>query len=212
MLTAIFNDGVKAVRILGLTQWDYGQRLKICGTKIEQETEIHFGLLGERETIVQIAEYVDGDLEVDIPNELLEDGRGIMAYVYISDGIDGKTVRTVSMPVERRARPGDFVNHDNIDAIGFLLANKADDILIEDGFIQLMAGNKEIGKRLRLPGAEGHKEIELKNDGIAISWRYTDSNEWVELVKMSALKGDPGETPEFVIREGHLYAIYNKEE
>lgn len=212
MLTAIFNDGVKAVRILGLTQWDYGQCLKICGTEIEQETEVHFGLLGERETIVQIAEYIDGNLEVDIPNKLLEDGRSILAYLYISNGIDGKTVRTVSMPVERRARPEDFVNHDNIGAIGFLLANKADDIRIEDGYIQLLAGSKEVGNRLRLPSVEDQKEIELKNDGIAICWRYTDSNEWFELVKMSELKGEPGETPEFQIREGHLYAIYNKEE
>ena len=72
-----------------------------------------------------------------------------------------------------------------------------------------MSGSKEIGDRIRLPsGGSGGKEIELRNNGTALQWRYTDSNEWTDLILIDDIKGPAGETPTFEIREGNLYAIY----
>ena len=62
--------------------------------------------------------------------------------------------------------------------------------------------NKTAVRRLR------RKEIELRNNGTALQWRYTDSNEWTELILIDDIKGPAGETPTFEIREGNLYAIY----
>lgn len=90
------------------------------------------------------------------------------------------------------------------------LHEKADNIQYVDGFLQLMAGKCPVGERIRLSdsGTGGGKEIELKNDGQAICWRYTDSNEWTALIELKDLKGPPGESPEFEIRGNHLFAIY----
>lgn len=97
-----------------------------------------------------------------------------------------------------------------MEEIARKLDEKADDISYKDGYLQLLSGEVPIGSRIRLQGQGGGREIELKNDGTAISWRYTDSNEWTELVKLNDLKGKDGITPNFEIREGHLYAIFNE--
>ena len=55
------------------------------------------------------------------------------------------------------------------------------------------------------------REIELKNNGVEIQWRYTDSNDWIKLIDLESIRGPAGETPEFEIREGHLYAIYQND-
>ena len=70
-----------------------------------------------------------------------------------------------------------------------------------------MSDGVPIGKRIRLQLAV--KEIELRNNGIAIQWRYTDSNEWIDLIKIEDLQGPPGKTPLMEMRNGHLYAIYD---
>ena len=76
-----------------------------------------------------------------------------------------------------------------------------------DNELQLLSGNIPIGQRVRLPTGTG-REIELRNNGTEIQWRYTDSNTWNTLVSLSELRGPAGETPEFEIREGHLFATY----
>ena len=90
------------------------------------------------------------------------------------------------------------------------LKGKADNLKEEEGYLQLLSGATPIGDRIRLPAGTGGtgREIELRNNGTAIEWRYTDSNEWTELVKITDLSGKDGETPEFEIREGHLIAKY----
>lgn len=90
---------------------------------------------------------------------------------------------------------------------------KADDLSLEDGYLQLLSRKDKIGQRVRLPTGSGGagREIELKNDGEAIRWRYTDSNDWLTLVLLSDLRGKDGKTPEFEPREnGHLYALYEE--
>ena len=66
---------------------------------------------------------------------------------------------------------------------------------------------------MRIPSGEGgsNREIELKRNDNEIQWRYTDSNEWKTLVSLNELKGEDGQTPEFEIRNDHLFAIYKEE-
>lgn len=52
------------------------------------------------------------------------------------------------------------------------------------------------------------REIELRNNGTHIQWRYTDSETWTDLVDLEELRGPAGETPSFIQRNGHLYAVY----
>lgn len=84
------------------------------------------------------------------------------------------------------------------------LHKKADNIKIdEEGFLQLMSGDCPVGSRIRLPSAgTGGREIELRNNGEAIQWRYTDSNDWMELIAIEELVGN---NLNFKVREdGHL--------
>lgn len=86
---------------------------------------------------------------------------------------------------------------------------KADDMKLENDILQLFSEDNPIGRKIRIPpaGVVG-REIELRNNGLAIQWRYTDSNHWKDLVLLSDIKGADGETPEFEIRNGHLIVKY----
>ena len=92
------------------------------------------------------------------------------------------------------------------------LKGKADNIQAAGGYLQLLSGATPIGDRVRLPAGSGGaaREIELRNNGTAIEWRYTDSNEWTVLIQMSVLRGKDGKTPEFELRDGHLIGIYEE--
>jgi hypothetical protein len=114
------------------------------------------------------------------------------------------------MPVKKRARPENYDGSSLTPMQEILneLHCRADDLNIQEDILQLMSEGQPIGTRIRLPVQE--REIELKNDGTDIKWRYTDSNEWNRLVALEDIRGPAGETPEFEIRDGHLYAIYQK--
>ena len=195
-----------------LTQWDYGQLLRIEDIPEVESAEIHFTCKGKRNALIIEADIVDGTATAKIPNELLMEGEEIQAYIYAMTSDSGKTIYTVIIPVKRREKPEDYSEPEHQDKLKEIidkLDKKADDLQYADGYLQLLSGTIPIGKRIRL-NQSGGRELELKNDGTAICWRYTDSNEWTELVKLNDLKGKDGETPEFEIREGHLYAIYNE--
>ncbi len=212
MIQAVFEQNEEYVRVSGLTQWDYGQDLQIIGLGIVQNAEIHFALEGCREAEIQTAKIEDEILYARIPDKLLEKGENIKAYVYLATPDYGETVKTIAMPVVRRPKPDDYSSPAEKNLLRELMEQvslKADNIKAIDGFIQLLAGEKEIGDRIRLPSGSG-REIELRNNGQAIQWRYTDSNEWKDLASLADLKGPAGETPEFEIREGHLIAIYKQ--
>lgn len=212
MIQAVFEQNEEYVRVSGLTQWDYGQDLQIIGLGIVQNAEIHFALEGCREAEIQTAKIEDEILYARIPDKLLEKGENIKAYVYLATPDYGETVKTIAMPVARRPKPDDYSSPAERNLLRELMEQvslKADNIKAIDGFIQLLAGEKEIGDRIRLPSGSG-REIELRNNGQAIQWRYTDSNEWKDLASLADLKGPAGETPEFEIRDGHLIAIYKQ--
>lgn len=209
MIQAKFKPGEYSVAAYGLVQWDYGQILHIEGVEVATNPEVHFSV-GRRDAVIVIGTVADGVIEARIPDDLLEEGEEIRAYVYVADADSGKTIRAVAMPVKRRPRPDDYdspAEQNLLRKVMEELRGKSDNIQVVDGYLQLLSDAAPIGDRVRLP-AGGGREIELRNNGTALEWRYTDSNEWTELIQMSELRGKDGEAPEFELREGHLIAIY----
>lgn len=220
MVSAKFAPGQSAVIAYGLYQYDFGQKLQVHGLLLPEVVEVHFEKLSGYGGVaaVQIGE-VDGmTLEVDIPDSLLMTGSALAAYIYYADKNTGETIRTVYLPVLPRDIPEPDIPDDKmilLREIIDLLRSKADGItLVDEAYLQLLSGNLPVGDRIRLPGNSSgggaEREIELKNNGESICWRYTDSNDWKELIKLSDLRGKDGITPEFEIRDGHLFAIYDE--
>lgn len=110
ILEAIFTTDILSVTVPGLTQWDYGQQLKIKGLDITENVEVHFSNNINKEAIVMQASASGNDLIVDIPNVILEKDANITAYVYTDTGTAGETIRMVFLPVISRVKPADFVS------------------------------------------------------------------------------------------------------
>lgn len=211
MILAKFKRNEYSTTACGLVQWDYGQTLRIEGVETGENPEVHFSA-GHQDAVISLGDVVDGGVEVHIPDDLLEEGEQITAYVYVANADSGKTIRTILLPVKRRPRPDDYDSPGEQNLLRKMLEElkgKADDLQESEGYLQLLSGTTPIGNRIRLPeGGGSGREIELRNNGTAIEWRYTDSNEWTELAKISDLSGKDGETPDFEVRDGHLIAIY----
>lgn len=214
MIQVIFRENEDFIKVHGLTQWDYGQYLQITGLKDLKRPEVHFAVgMSSEALIVQAQFQEDGSIVARIPDKHLEKGSDITAHVYVADENSGETVRTILMCVKRRAKPEEYDAPGEKNLLRQVLEKldaKADNIELVEGELVLRSGKTELPPRVRLPTGSGSGEIELRNNGSVIQWRYTDSNEWKDLVTLEELQGPPGETPEFEIREGHLYAIYQK--
>ena len=223
MIIAKFS-GSCVTTVHGLTRWDYGQKLQIQADSMEitDGTEVQF----YQETLSSV-EYIK-NTAVDIPDKMLQNPQEITAYVYVCQPDSGETILTMHLPVKNSERPENYVlpkteEHKRLlpkgGKLGQVLRKSSDDdykvewaeaadgLQLIDNELQLLSGNIPIGQRVRLPTGTG-REIELRNNGTEIQWRYTDSNTWNTLVSLSELRGPAGETPEFEIREGHLFATY----
>jgi hypothetical protein len=104
-IKAIFPAGVEALTVHGLHQWDYGQKLEITHPDLPAVAEVHFSAVGAQDAIVRVGNGDDGVLEAPIPDELLEQSRPVLAWVYVVGETSGTTMLTVTMPLQARARP-----------------------------------------------------------------------------------------------------------
>lgn len=110
MITVDFSGGHESVKAQGLYQWDKGQKLVINGLGVAA-AQVHYANEKSENAIIFIATKQDtGGLLVDIPNSLLEEEYGIYAYIYLTSGTDGETIKTVHIPVKRRQKPEDFIS------------------------------------------------------------------------------------------------------
>lgn len=214
MIRVYFDRCASCTVAPGLTQWDYGQVLEVSGLNV-LNAEVHYATAGScTDAVISVAELEDGVLRSKIPDSLLETGEDLLAYVYVADSTEGETVWTVNLPVKRRQKPGDYSVPEEKNLLREIIEEvkkKADGISLDETgkYLILTSEGQPIGDRIRFPDGAG-REIELRNNGTSIEWRYTDSNEWKTLVGLSDLKGEPGDPPEFEIRLGHLYAIYKE--
>ena len=113
MVTAVFNCGDYA-RTVEIWQWDYGQVLRIQGLSLPAAVEIHFALQESGgESVTRIGVTNDGITDVTIPDSLLEnDGTSqrysIYAFIYLTDGDSGQTIKKITIPVKSRPKPQPF--------------------------------------------------------------------------------------------------------
>lgn len=202
--------------VYGLYQYDYGQELVICGIDAENVTQVHFSAVNLKSALISTAQKTEnGGIKCTIPDKCLEQGTDIIVYVYLSGEDFGKTIRQAILAINKRKKPEGYSPEQDkgiLDKLISEIGGKADNIKIDGEYIQLLSGVKEIGDRVRIPAGEGgsSREIELKRNEDEIQWRYTDSNEWYTLVSLDELKGKDGQTPEFEIRNDHLFAIYQE--
>ncbi len=106
-----FSSGYDNVTTAALTQWDKGQVLQIYGLNLNAVEQVHFANKASESAIVLLAYKQSGGYsEVKIPNTLLESELDISAFVYVTSGSEGKTVKTVKIPVTARTKPDDFVS------------------------------------------------------------------------------------------------------
>lgn len=190
----------------GLFQWDYGQILYVRGLST---SEIHFSR-GDTALVVYPTVVADG-ITAKIPDVLLRDSGCIIAYIYLTDTGSGKTIKLLRMPVTRRARPEDYGGDEEGYSIYQRLLKqvdtKSDNISLSEGYLQLISNGVPIGDKVRLQ-ASAANEVELRNNGLTIQWRYTNSNYWMDLISLEELRGPAGKTPKMERRGDHLYAIY----
>lgn len=108
MVYAKFTPSLSNVTSSKVTQWDYGRTLRIEGLKLPTAVRIDFGISGSQTTISRIGITKDGVTDAVIPDSLLEQSKNLVAYVYVNDTTEGKTVRTINITVEARAMPEEF--------------------------------------------------------------------------------------------------------
>lgn len=147
MIKVTFNEGSDYTVAIGLYQWDYGQELHVYGIKNDGDIEVHFSINDKRALVVK-GIYQTDHIVAQIPDKLLTKGTEIMAHIYIEDGISGKTIKSIKLPVKSRAKPEDYIDEENPGIINELIKRidaKADDLKLDDNVLQLYSGDVPVG-------------------------------------------------------------------
>lgn len=153
-------------------QWDTNQKLIVLDDTI---TEVHFSNRNMTHSIKKDVYEQDGMRLCNVPGELLQLPRNLVAYAMI----DGATVKSVKFAVVKRPMPSDYIADQNeeiedkltqIDIkLEALHESKADNLYYdEDGnYVQLVANGELIGDRVELPdgGMCGIEDFTINEDG-----------------------------------------------
>lgn len=100
---AVCFCGADSARTEPLYRYDYGQGLTFPDLDLPAVYEVHFAIGEHGESVTALGD----ETGVSIPDALLAVGEPISAWIFLHDGgDDGETVRRVTIPVLRRARPG----------------------------------------------------------------------------------------------------------
>lgn len=112
-----------------LTQWNYGQILRITGLELPDPVEIHFSLdEKDGEAPVLLGRTVDGATEVEIPPFIMEGPEYIAsdyykayAFIYPSNEEYGETIKKIELSIRARSKPADWIPPDNPTTLGEVL-------------------------------------------------------------------------------------------
>lgn len=122
MVTVVFNPGdTSASKYSALSQYDYGQVLRIQGLNLPAAVEIDFALQPTGGTSVpRIGITKDGVTDVIIPDSMLENNDGtkdysIYAFVFLTDATSGQTEYRITLGVTARPKPEAPGGTDNPD-------------------------------------------------------------------------------------------------
>lgn len=103
---AVFaNGGTMTTAQTALWQYDYGQILVVQGIELPNAYEVQFCNAGDSTTITSVGDSTG----VVIPDQFLQNGETIYAYIYLHTGnTDGETEYKITIPVMDRAEPTDI--------------------------------------------------------------------------------------------------------
>lgn len=110
LITATFTNGLDEVTAIGLTQWDYGQKLQIIGLTLPATFQVHFACKRANEAVVRLGTNSGGVGTVAIPDGLLEQDTPIAAWIYIVGEGSGETIKAVRLPILPRKKPQEFIS------------------------------------------------------------------------------------------------------
>lgn len=132
MLKAIFTDGVDEITVHGLTQWDKGQTLQITHSSLPASFQVHFANKRSDTAYVVKATATNGVATVEIPNLILHHRSDAVAWVYLSDGDSGETVKTINLPIQARAKPEGYA-YTEVEILDYRTLDKRIDALERGG-------------------------------------------------------------------------------
>lgn len=103
---AFFPTGVTSITLGALHQWDYGQMLEIeTSDPLPSIVEVHFSCVGMNEAEVCECSVDNNIATVAIPDLCLEQSAHITAWIYEIVGSEGRTTKSITIPMIARARP-----------------------------------------------------------------------------------------------------------
>lgn len=105
-IKVVFQAGENAVVVQGLYQWDYGQTLEIECAEIGFEImEVHFACPSMTMAIPRPCTFNNGVGTVPIPDQCLEQGEAITAWICRIDNTQGHTIKSITLPITKRTKP-----------------------------------------------------------------------------------------------------------
>lgn len=105
-----FTNSIDEIIAPGLIQWDSGRTLLIELPETPSKVEVHFAPYKlSKNALVVDATIEDGVVIAPIPNILLQTASEPVAWVYAVDEASSKTIKTIYLPIEGRAKPTDYV-------------------------------------------------------------------------------------------------------
>lgn len=88
-----------------LYQYDYGQQLYITGLGNGLLLKAHFFNKKSKEAITRVGTTILSGVKIPIPDELIKDKYDIHVFIYYEDGVSGKTIGNIEIPIIPRAKP-----------------------------------------------------------------------------------------------------------
>lgn len=105
----------------GLYQWDVNQVISIGGLSVDDAPEFHFCNRASDKALVVKSTVIDGRVEVNVPNILLQQKHPIIVYLYeTTDDNCGRTMHVIQIPITPRPQPHDYEYVENIEYINWI--------------------------------------------------------------------------------------------
>lgn len=165
----------KGRTISNFTQWDLDQTITIKGLSLSKAPLIHFCNKNSTEALsIQSTLNESGDITAEVPNILLEESLVIEAYIFETDGNAGKTLLKISIPVNSKPKPSDYIYSDNVEYIS--VGNVLTEI-------------KEFQQQI----IDGTKIEVISNTDTDYKLRITVNNRSIETPNLHGIKGEKGD-------------------
>lgn len=165
----------KGRTISNFTQWDLDQTITIKGLSPSKAPLIHFCNKNSTEALsIQSTLNESGDITAEVPNILLEESLVIEAYIFETDGNAGKTLLKISIPVNSKPKPSDYIYSDNVEYIS--VGNVLTEI-------------KEFQQQI----IDGTKIEVISNTDTDYKLRITINNRSIETPNLHGVKGEKGD-------------------